>query len=274
VRISDHRYGTTLSLARCRRCGFVFADDNELSRMPSLYEGLEDPEYEGTQDTRLLQMRWLLESALRHHPRARTALDVGAGTGLLVGEARARGLDAVGVEPSRSLVEVGRSHGNEILEGVLPHPELEGRRFDLVFLVDVIEHVADPVALLEQCAMRMAPSGMLVTVTPDVGSVAARLLGRRWWHYRLAHIGYFDSRSLDAATRAAGLSIQSRARAKWFFPVHYLAERAGHYLPLGWLNRAARQPGPLARLYRQVVPLDLRDSFVLHLTHAKEAARV
>ena len=28
-----------------------------------------------------------------------------------------------------------------------------------------------------------------------LSSIAARVMGNRWWHFRLAHIGYFDGRS-------------------------------------------------------------------------------
>ena len=37
---------------------------------------------------------------------------------------------------------------------------------------------------------------MLVIVTPDIGSLAARIMGGRWWHYRVAHINFFNRRSL------------------------------------------------------------------------------
>ena len=63
-------------------------------------------------------------------------------------------------------------------------------------LVDVIEHVADPLALLRGARDYVAPGGLVLLVTPDVDSVAARLFGKRWWHLRLAHVGYFNRRSL------------------------------------------------------------------------------
>src|SRR5262245_8728711 len=151
LRISDARYGLTLPLVRCEGCGFRFANSDELERLDALYAELEDPGYEFSQEGRALQMRWLVRIARQANPQARTALDVGAASGLLVGEARRNGLDATGIEPCRSLVEVARvQHGLELLHGVLPRPELAGRRFDLVFVVDVIEHVADPISLLEQ----------------------------------------------------------------------------------------------------------------------------
>ena len=268
LQITDHRYGVTLGLCICRSCGFIFATDDEIHELTALYEGLADPEYEDSQDARALQMQWLLEKARRVHPQATTLLDVGAAAGLLVAHARQRGLDAVGVEPSRALVDVApRLNGVELLHGVLPHPSLEGRRFDLVFLVDVLEHVADPVGLLTRCANTLNSTGMLVVITPDVGSLAAKVLRQRWWHFRVAHVGYFNRHSLATACERAGLATVERHRAKWFFRIGYLAERVAEYVPTQRINRLAEQVTALQALYRQVVPLNLYDSFALFLRH-------
>ncbi len=264
LRITDARYGLTLSLSRCARCGFRFADAVEATRLDALYAELSDPGYEGSQEARRLQMRHLVGLARSLHPDARSALDVGAASGLLVAEASRAGLDAIGVEPSRSLVEAARAqHGAQVLRGVLPHPELEARHFDVVFLVDVIEHVADPVGLLRLCADRLARRGLLLVVTPDFSSLAARLLGPRCWHYRLAHVGCFDRRSLELALGRAGLRAERWRRARWFFPVHDLAQRMEAYLPVGRLNRLAARVAPLRWLYARVIPLNLRDSHVV-----------
>jgi 2-polyprenyl-3-methyl-5-hydroxy-6-metoxy-1,4-benzoquinol methylase len=261
--ITDSSYGTTLALLRCGQCGFIFAEGDDLAELYGLYERLSDPGYEGSQDSRLLQMRWLIERAQRARPGAKTLLDIGAAAGLLVKLARDQGLDATGVEPSRDLVAAARRlHGVDLVQGTVPHESLRGKRFDIVFLADVIEHVPDPVALLRDARDLVAPGGVLLVVTPDVGSVARRLLGQRWWHFRLAHVGYFDARSLGEACARAELRIVERFRAKWFFRVSYLAERVVRYLPLGAVTNLLRTTALGRRVGAGVVPLNLFDSWV------------
>jgi 2-polyprenyl-3-methyl-5-hydroxy-6-metoxy-1,4-benzoquinol methylase len=263
-RITDSHYGRTLALRKCRQCRFIFAEGDDLERLTALYEQLTDAEYEETQDTRLLQFRWLLDNAQRDAPAARTLLDIGAGVGLLVSEARRRGLEAVGVEPSRSLAAAAQSiNSADLLQGVFPHPALAGRRFDIICLIDIIEHVAQPVEMLRDCAKALSPGGVIVIVTPDVESIPARVLGRRWWHFRVAHVGYFSRSSLDRAMRAAGLEPVRWFRAKWFFRAGYLAQRITEYLPLRGLNRWAQRQRMLTSLYNRVVPLNLHDSWVV-----------
>ncbi|MBL0926396.1 MAG: class I SAM-dependent methyltransferase [Phycisphaerales bacterium] len=265
-RVTDSRYGVTLTLFRCGTCRFIFAAGSEIQELVSLYERLEDPEYEITQQSRRLQMRWIVAASRLAHPGATSLLDIGAGAGLLAAEAAAAGLRAEGVEPSRSLVEAAsRLHGIALHQGLYPHPATAGRRFDLVTLVDVIEHVADPVALLRQAAGALAHGGRMIVVTPDAASLAARMLRRRWWHYRLAHVGYFDLSNLTRAAERAGLVRVDAFRARWFFPVSYLAERMERYAPIGRLNRFCERVPPLRWLRRRIVPLNLFDSWVVVL---------
>lgn len=264
--ITDARYGTTLALERCEDCGFLFANDPGLASLDDLYAALDDPAYvEGT-EARTRQMRWLLASSLKRQPAARTLLDVGAAAGLLVLEAARLGLDAAGIEPSRSLTDAARETGANVVSGTLPHPALEGRLFDIVALVDVIEHVADPVALCRAAADRLAPGGLLVVVTPDVSSIAARLLGARWWNFRVAHVGYFSPTSFSRAAARAGLSVVGGHRALWFFPVGYLLARITSYVPLPQSAVRAIERSPLAaRALAAVIPLNLFDSSVYFL---------
>jgi SAM-dependent methyltransferase len=180
------------------------------------------------------------------------------------------GFDAIGVEPSASLATVAREQGLPVLTGSLPHPDLDGRFFDVVFLVDVIEHVAEPVTLLARCAERLADGGLLLVVTPDVDSFAARVMGRRWWHFRLAHVGYFDRRSLERAFGRVGLRAERWVRARWFFPLSYLAERLERYLPVSGFNRLAAQSRPFKSLYERTIPLNLFDSYAVLVRRSGE----
>jgi SAM-dependent methyltransferase len=231
-----------------------------------VYERLQDKAYEDGLDNRALQVRMLLDLGRRANPSARTLVEIGSGIGLLVHEARNAGLDATGIEPSRSLVAASaRLLGVQLIQGTFPHPALVGKEFDLVFVVDVIEHVSDPVGLLSACHRAMSENGVLVVVTPDLGSLAARLLGRRWWHFRLAHVGYFDESTMRKAAERASLEIIERRRALWFFPIRYVASRLERYLPVGPINRLLLSTQAGERLYRKVIGVNPHDSWVFLL---------
>jgi SAM-dependent methyltransferase len=264
VRITDARYGVTLALVRCDACGFVYAADDDLARLPALYAALDDPTYADQAPPRQRQMAWLLARVARHRPAARSLLDVGAGTGFLVEAAARRGWEGIGVEPSAPLAARARASGRPVLAGGLPHPALGARRFDVVTLVDVVEHVADPVTLLRDAARHLAPGGALLVVTPDVAAWAPRVLGARWWHYRIAHVGYFDRHTLRQLATRAGLRVAAIARPRWFLPIGYLAERLASYA--GPFGAALR--GIARRLPDVALPFDPKDSLWVLCEHA------
>ena len=135
-------------------------------------------------------------------------------------------------------------------------------------LVDVVEHVGDPVALLRACRGH-GSGGHLLVVTPDAASVAARWLGRRWWHLRLAHVGYFTRPTLTDALARAGLVAERWWRPGWVFEVGYLVERVGSYAPPAALGRPphGKTSGP-----RRTVPLNLYDSLAV-IVRARRQAR-
>jgi SAM-dependent methyltransferase len=216
------------------------------------YEALQDAAYEQGHDERALQARSLMEIVCRFRPNGRL-LDIGAGIGILVEEASKLGFEAEGIEPSRWLCERAQNSGHRVYCGVFPHPQAIGP-YDVVTLVDVIEHVPDPLGLLRQIRAALRPNGILLIVTPDVRSIAARVMGWRWWHFRVAHIGYFDRNTLSVAARAAGFVIEALGRPTWFFRAEYLIERIQKYLPAFLRWNAARVVGQL------VIPLNLRDS--------------
>jgi 2-polyprenyl-3-methyl-5-hydroxy-6-metoxy-1,4-benzoquinol methylase len=272
VRVTDSRYGLTLPLVQCTQCGFVFADSVTQEELTSLYSQLEDADYLTSMPGRNLQMQWLLKKALAACPNAESMLDIGAASGYLVGAGQGRGLHADGIEPSAMLVQAAREQFNvSLVQGVFPDVQPPRSAYDLVFLVDVIEHVADPVGLLRAAAGLLTDRGVMLIVTPDLRSLAARLFGRRWWHYRLAHVGYFDRRTFALAASAAGLRPRRFFRACWFFEFRYLAQRLTRYLPIGWLNRCAERIVGVRALYRLIVPLNLFDSWVVVLARDPKA---
>jgi len=257
-RVTDASYGQCAAVDRCNACGFRQCSD--FADVLGFYQEMDDPDYEATRGPRALQADRLLRAVQRHRPGG-TMLDIGAGSGIMVDAANRAGYHAQGVEPSGWMVRQAVGHGLDVREGVLPMAALPGP-YDVVTLVDVIEHVSDPVDLLVQARAVMAPDGIGMVVTPDVGSAVARAMGPRWWHYRLAHINYFDRTTIAAALAKAGLAPVATFSPSWYFTAAYLVERLGTYLP------------PLAKvrvaaLDRVTVPLNLFDSVAVVFRRAE-----
>jgi len=261
VRVSDSAYGQTAALRVCRRCGFVFADELPCANLVNLYRDMSDPEYLASSPARRVQVRRLLDVAISHHPRPRTLLDVGAGIGLLVSEALARGLHAEGVEPSVWCVETAaRVNHVKLLCGTLEDCSARLGTYDLVLLVDVVEHTDAPLRLVEKAVEKLAINGRMVIVTPDIGSLAARLMGRWWWHHRVAHVCYFNRVSMRHALKICGLEVLTDIPSGWRFPLPYLCKRLAQYVSVAPARRLLNAAARSNLLSRCEVNVNLGDS--------------
>jgi hypothetical protein len=186
---------------------------------------------------------------------------VGAGSGILLEAATGLGFDAEGVEPSSSLRKAGQAHGCRIDADLITHPAISGP-YDVVTMIDVIEHVAGPVEMVQSARALLKEGGVVVIVTPDVKSVVARLMGWKWWHYRIAHVGYFSRGNLELMLSKAGLKAVSVSRPSWSFSVAYIRDRLLRYLP-GWLV-----PGERQWMLDTWVNLNLGDSLMIIARHS------
>jgi SAM-dependent methyltransferase len=225
--ITDKNYGQTAAIYRCNGCGFMQC--SALEDVLCYYQNMDDEAYEATRHQRSLQAHKLIVELAHLKPEGRL-LDIGAGAGILVEEAIELGFEAIGVEPSAPLFEKAQAYGLPIINTVLPSRLVDGC-FDVVTLVDIIEHVSDPYDLLVQAVNVLAEDGVLLVVTPDARSAASRILGWKWWHYRIAHIGYFNRANLLLLLDRVGLEPVSVNRPSWYFPLNYLLERVQSYLP-------------------------------------------
>jgi SAM-dependent methyltransferase len=250
LRITDSRYGLTLPIYKCRDCGFLQCDTGDVS---DLYEQLEDVEYIESSEQRKKQLGFLLKQTLPFIPTSKI-LDVGAGTGLFVQLAIEYGLEASGIEPSAFLANYAASQGLPVVNSSVPNYPPDS--FDAVYMTDVLEHIADPGSLLLAYNKILKQDGILFVTTPDVSSVLARVMRNRWWHYRLAHIGYYNKKTLKHLMLRTGFELKKYLPIKWYFTGEYVFERLGQYLPF---LRGKCCPKALKNL---MIPISFGDSIL------------
>ncbi len=225
-KITDSHYGSRWTFFSCRTCAFVFANPapsrGEIERF---YAALADEEYSQEDEGRGRNFSTILRRLRRFAPPGVTLLDVGAASGIFLQLARSSGYRVAGIEPSAALVaDAERLFGLNLFCGTVEQFKAEDD-YAVVTLLDVLEHVLDPGALLATLNRLMAPGAMLVIVTPDIRSLAARVMGGRWWHYRIAHIHFFNLRSLAWVLEKNGFEIVLRKRFAWNFSLYYLLTR-------------------------------------------------
>ena len=207
LNITDSRYGLTLPLYKCHECGFLQC---EIDSLDTLYEQLEDTGYIESFEQREKQFEFLLKKTLPcidgfvagGDNSNLKILDVGAGTGLFVKCALEYGLSAQGIEPSTYLADYAISQRLPVVNASTP--DYAPHTFDAIYMTDVLEHIADPLPLLRAYNKTLKNGGVIFMTTPNVTSFLARIMGKRWWHYRLAHVGYYNKNTLNSIMLGGG----------------------------------------------------------------------
>lgn len=159
-----------------------------------------------------------LYDAIAPYVGEREVLDVGCGAGDLVLWLSNRKLSASGIDPSTDAVAAARARGAmaecATLETWAQHPANK-RRYGAITLVNVLEHVPDPVAVLGALRKLLAPSGVLAFRVPNdfseiqAAAEAAGVERKGWWIAAPDHINYFRPETARAACAEAGLEVVS-----------------------------------------------------------------
>jgi 2-polyprenyl-3-methyl-5-hydroxy-6-metoxy-1,4-benzoquinol methylase len=136
-------------------------------------------------------------------------LDVGCGSGYLLGKSKMSGLEVQGIEPGPWADQVAKRWQISIEKGFLRECHYKNG-FDLVTATDVIEHQADPIYFLRILASNTSPGGLLVLTFPCVDSFNARILGLKWCMVAPpTHCQFFSHKSATQLAQRCGLEIIS-----------------------------------------------------------------
>ena len=139
-----------------------------------------------------------------------TLLDVGCGNGDFVARMASLGWKASGVDPDPIAASQARGRGLKVSTGWISDiPYLGG--YDVITMNHVIEHAADPLALLQECLKRLRPrTGRLVITTPNLESLGHRWFQKSWRGLEVPrHFVLFSPAALRQCVVRAGLRVHS-----------------------------------------------------------------
>jgi 2-polyprenyl-3-methyl-5-hydroxy-6-metoxy-1,4-benzoquinol methylase len=146
-------------------------------------------------------------------PPPRTVLDIGCGQGELGHSLKKRGHRVVGIDYDEPKFELDEFVRADLSQG-LP---LDGRRFDVVLLADVLEHMLDPKRLLLQAKEKLAAGGKVLVSLPNVThwSVRAQIAMGKFDYtnkgiLERGHVRFFTRASAERLFADAGLRTISR----------------------------------------------------------------
>ena len=159
-----------------------------------------------------------------------------------------QGWQVTGIDRSAAAVEhVCSTLKMPALVGTLPHPKLRPGSFDVITMRQSLEHVHNPLEILQHARRLLVHGGKLFVVVPNIDSLPFRLFGNVWYGLNLPrHLTHFAPWTLQLMMQRAGYRVgpvrmiarssgllrsASRACAS---PIHSRWHRLLTHRPVAW----------------------------------------
>ena len=214
--VEYHAVPDSFDYVRCSACDTVSIVDPPVARLREIYPAnyysfSEDGQSPIERVKSWLDRRAFAKLFARVPGEKLAALDVGGGAGWMLSLARA-------VEPRLTRTMVvdldgeaearARAAGHDFFLGPVEAFETD-QRFDVIFMLNLIEHVADPVAVLARMRGLLKPGGVIFLKTPNHDSLDARLFRNHSWGglHAPRHWVIFTPASFARAAHSAGLAV-------------------------------------------------------------------
>jgi len=158
------------------------ADAQEIANFTRMAEQWWDPrgKFRPLHQINPLRTQFVVENAAKHFGLDRGAekplsgldiIDVGCGGGILSEQMAALGGNVTGIDAGGKNIEIAKVHAKKSgldinYQNVLPEDmALEGKRFDIVLNMEIIEHVSDTEAFMAASAKLLKDNGVMVLST-------------------------------------------------------------------------------------------------------------
>ncbi len=185
-------------LRRCQTCGLI-----ETSPFPAKERRIAENEEKYGDSFLAMQQSHrdrnhrvhkiaLAEIAQASKLPGRRLLDVGCGAGQFLRAAIGAGWHAEAVEFNRENARTVAESGMKVFTGTIEEASYPDAAFDVVTLWDILEHIHDPIAFLEETLRILKPGGLVFLQSPNIDSDVASLWGVRWpWLCLPDHLYHF-----------------------------------------------------------------------------------
>lgn len=207
-----------LRLSKCKACGLVVVSPRPgLDLLRSFYDKpgyhCHDLQFDSAEES-YAKARF---SIIEKYSRKGVLLDYGCGAGNMLKAALARGWSrACGIEIGEKARNALRKKGFEVYEDLRGAASLRGQ-VDAVTMIQVMEHLVEPGAVLKAVSEMLRPGGIFVVEVPNAGSLRAQIAGsmiagifprpvQRYQAFPI-HLYHFEAPQLKALLAKYGFQI-------------------------------------------------------------------
>jgi len=246
---------------RCKNCSMVYMNPRmNLAATHSFYNSNVNAIYNETKfdqvststnmDDQINYANLKLLDQFRNHKRG-AILEIGSAKGFFLSKAKEMGYEIYGLELNRANYEYSRKQlGDTILNVDLSEARFEDRKFDVVYMRDVIEHIANPKTFLQEVSRITKPGGFIFLETHNIESWINKLTRER--HiviFGFEHPNHWSPKTLGLVLSQNGFAVKKVIQASLDFT---LADILSYMITPSFTTI---YPKPVSRVKRFMVKL-------------------
>ncbi len=236
-------------MVRCNTCGLVRSDPVADAGLVAQLYHQSTFDYEGEVDNIVRTYGGYLERLDRYGAGKESLLEIGCGNGFFLKQARSLGYrDVRGVEPSQAAIA---SAPPEVAAGIVCDMMRPGlfadASFDAICLFQVLDHIFDPLALLETCFRILRPGGLMLCLNHNVAAVSARILRERSPIIDIEHTYLYSPATISRLFEKVGFQTKETGSARNYYSLNYVMRLVPLPSPLKKAALAAFDATPVGR---------------------------
>lgn len=218
---------------RCSSCDLLFNTRFFTpEQLNALYSDMAPNMDIVTTDAILATQRGYFDEAIAQAPAGGDYLEIGPDVGYIVSHAAEDGrfghfwLFEPNVAVSDELAAATKGTPHTISTAMEDLSVVPDGSVGLAVMIHVLDHLLDPVAMLEQIRRKLRPDGVLAVVTHNEKSLLRHVMRLDWPPFCLQHPEVYNPRSMAALMKRGGFDKVEVRRSKNYFPLDFMVKQA------------------------------------------------
>jgi 2-polyprenyl-3-methyl-5-hydroxy-6-metoxy-1,4-benzoquinol methylase len=150
-------------------------------------------------------------------------LDIGCGSGEMIGWMKEYGWELYGVDIARKACNVAEEQGLKTFCGNLHEAKYPASYFDSIILNHSLEHMYNPLSLLQECGRILKNEGLLIVSVPNFGCLESQFFGASWFQIDVPrHLYHFTRDTLNKTLHVAGFQVD-KWKSKMRLPLDHMS---------------------------------------------------
>jgi len=209
------QYFSLRDIFKCQVCGFIFDDRKGGNKEDySIKENYLERLTKGMKKARIRNCKSRLRYIRKYLKPWMSILDIGCHEGIFLKLTQDRGCRSWGLEPNYEMVRHAKDLGLMVEQGLIEDFSTN-RKFDMVTLFHVLEHLEEPDKALEKIKILLKPKGYLILELPNIESYLSKKTKANWPLINSEHYSYFSPKTITQLLKLKGFEVRKISKRQF-----------------------------------------------------------